>query len=173
MSTTFTFFESIVSFLAAKGIIPIFGSTDPGLHESLFSYLMNLALPLSFALLIGMIMYRTYRGSATKRLVNSFLAGYVFTLIIFSATWFMVLNLVYYKFLTVPHIESWAASMAHSLNRDFTWAYNFLMNVRGVLIPSAIFSLMASMGGAAIITFMWIGGTVRSNRFKAFVQEWE
>ncbi|HOC45969.1 MAG TPA: hypothetical protein PKM26_05135 [Syntrophorhabdaceae bacterium] len=173
VGTTFTYSESIISFLAAKGLIPIFTSTNPGIFESLFSYAMNLALPLSFALMIGLILFRTFRGAATKKLINSFLSGYVSTIIVLAIAYFLLENIVYYKVLTHANIAKWTDEGRQIFNNQWSQPYYLLMNIRSVLIPSGMFSLLASIGSAGIIIVLWVIGTIRSNRFSAFLKQWE
>jgi hypothetical protein len=172
-STLFCFSESIVTFMAVKGHIPIFGSTHPSLLEELYSYTMNLALPLSFSLLIGMILFKTFRGAATKKVINSLLTGYVASVAIWSVVFFLLINIIHYKLLTPESIYNMVSTLNETLRKEWVWPYDWLMKMRSVLIPSALFALFSSIASVSVIASLWYIGLRRSEKFKDFLQEWE
>ena len=172
-STFFCFSESIVTFMALKGLIPVFGSNNLSLIEELYIYAMNLALPMSFSLLIGMILFKTFRGSATKKVINSLLTGYVASVVIWSVVFFLLFNIIYFKLLTPESISKITSSLNKALTTDWSWGYNWLMNIRSVLVPSALFALFSSLVSVSVVAFLWYVGLRRSEKFRRFLKEWE
>lgn len=172
-STFFCFSESVITFLAVRGYIPIFGSTAPNLIEELYSYTMNLALPISFSLLIGMILFKTFRGAATKKVINSLLTGFVASVIIWSIVLFLAINIVYYKLLTPEKIYNMAYTLNEILKQEWLWPHEWLMRIRSVLLPSALFAAFSSMASVSVIATLWYIGLKKSERFKKFLKEWE
>jgi len=172
MSTGFAFFESLINFLALKGVIPIFGSENPALFDTIFSYVMNLSLPLAFSFLIGIMLFNVYHGNITKRVIKSFITGYVITTLFFTMFFFFILHITYYKWLTLENITSIANALT-TVKIDSVKVFNFLTRVRGALIPSCLFATFVCICSCGVIAIFWGLGAVRAKRFETFLKEWK
>ena len=172
ISVCFAFFESLVNFLALKGVIPIFGSENPTLFDTIFSYVMNLSLPLAFSFLIGIMLFNIYHGNITKRVIKSFISGYIMTTLFFTMVFFFIMHITYYKWLTLEHITGIASVFAAAKFGSVT-IFNFLMRVREILIPSCLFATFVCICSCGVIVIFLGLGAIRAKRFETFLKEWK
>jgi len=163
---------------AGEELIPVFGDRELTLFDKLFSVLITVAIPVSFALFIFVILTRSYAGNITRKAINSLVGGLctgkaimiVFVMILFHYVCFVTLSSA-----NVIRAINWVSGIffVPALHIDFESIYRKIMDIKSVLIPSAYFIAFVNILFIGIVSLALVIGRHKTKIRKEFLREWE
>jgi len=124
-------------------LIPAFGDSSPTLFDRVFVFLLALGFSIGYALLIAGLGKYYYSNKITRTAMKNFLAG------LFSGTLFKTIiafigfHFIYFFIFTPEKVSKVLHSLRLPENLYYR-VYGWLMEFRGVFIPSAYFILFTA-----------------------------
>jgi hypothetical protein len=163
---------------AGEELIPVFGDRELTLFDKIFSVLITVSLPVSFALFICVILTRSYAGNITRKAINSLVGGLSSGKI--GMTILVVLLFHYVAFITLSSANviraiNWVSGIffVPMLHIDFGSIYRRIMDIKSVLIPSAYFIAFVNLLFVGIVSLAVVIGRRKTKLRKEFLREWE
>lgn len=163
---------------AGDKLLPVFGDRELTFFDRIFSVLITIAFPVSFALFIFVVLTRSYAGNITRKAINS-LAGSLSAGNIGMA---LLISLLYHYisliFLSSDNVISAIKRVngiffVPSLNIDWNGIYWWIMDMKAVLIPSSYFIAFVNLLFVGIVSLAVVIGRQKTKIRKEFLREWE
>lgn len=117
--------------------IPVFGTTNPGLFDKIFSFVLALSFTLIYAFIFADI-GKKYQGAFTKSIIRKFFSGVFTGKVFFVSLGFILYHHIYIKVATEDNIIAFLKKFDIVLSpQSIVKTYWWMMDFRPVLLMSA------------------------------------
>ncbi|QOX80777.1 hypothetical protein FY034_17285 (plasmid) [Trichlorobacter lovleyi] len=168
-----TFVSSLITALmtpvaigVVEKMVPVFGSTEPNLFDTVFVFMLTLSYLIGYAFLIGrgsMCFFGEYTHQMVKNLVGGVIAAAVLKMGII----FILFHFIYLKIFTPEKITSFMLMLGKNIDIARLEApYKWLLEFRPVFLTSAYFVVLSTILFVAIISGCYFKALVRNKKIK-------
>ena len=182
ITTAATFLMAPFSMLVVEKLLPIFGSSNPGVLDIFFAYLLSAAPAVAFVLFFAYVISNIYiRGTVTKSLLNYYIHSYVITKFVTTLFFLMFFAIIYKTAFSQANMQSFAKGIHDVISvisktkalSVYEWSYTWLAYFKSVLMPSAIYSTIIHICCALLLGIAYLRSYLISKKIDLLRKEWE
>lgn len=168
-----TFVSSVVTALmtpiaigVVEKMVPVFGSTEPNLFDTVFVFMLTLSYLIGYAFLIGRGSM-CFFGEYTHQMVKNLVGGVITAAVLKMGIIFILFHFIYLKLFTPEKITSVMLTLGNTIDINrLEKPYAWLLNFRPVFLTSAYFVVFSTMLFVGIIAGCYFVALRRNKKIK-------
>lgn len=162
---------SPVMFAARGGLIPVFGTYNPSGFDVVYIFLLTISFSTGVALFMFAILRKVYMEHTTKRVVGSFISGFVSGTIFGVFISILLVHIVYYSYLTPEGLSHLYWKIPEFIRPGYR-TYWWFMRFGEALIPGVYFQGFVNFFSVLIVLSAYFMARMKTARIKRLNEIW-